>query len=136
MTINDLVLSIETCKRLKEAGFEFPDSVFVWLMNDDGDCFAVFRDEMRGREEYEFTDTLTLHEVYCLVLKLVCDNKLDLADYPCLHYVCERNEEFPARISFSTGGCPVNAGTSEELNPILASERYINNLLDKGILKK
>ena len=135
MTINDLVLPIETCKLLKEAGFEFPESVFVWAEYKDK-LYIAEREYLELSLYNHAIDTLTLQEVYCWVLELVFDNKLDLADYPCLHYVCERNEYFPARISFSTGGCPVYAGTSEELNPLKAADRYINNLLNTGVLKK
>lgn len=142
MTINDLVLPMETCKRLKAAGFEFSDSVFVWLVNNDDFCFIVPRESTINDKMPYYVATLTLHEVYCWVLKLVCDNKLDLADYPKLFYN-HREKRYDndswngnSSICFSTGGSPVPAGTSEELNPLLAADRYINNLLDKGVLRK
>lgn len=142
MNINDLVLPIETCKRLKETGYEFPDSVFVWEIDykyqPNHEIFVIERQEFVGYsdedlENKEFTDTLTLHEIYCWILELSKISQFR-GDTPIIKFVYgDTNME--DRIIFSAGS-QTNTGRSSELNPLIAADRYINNLLDNGVLKK
>lgn len=138
MEIKDLVLSLETCKRLKAEGFEFPDSVFVWSVDATIGPLLWERQlhsAMSMLEDNEVYPTLTLHEAYCWILKLVQERKMHFsADYPKIFYVSDTEPGKREKICFSLGdGLP---GVSSDLNPLKAAEQYINNLLDYGKFKK
>ncbi|MEI8246830.1 MAG: hypothetical protein WCI51_13440 [Lentisphaerota bacterium] len=138
MNIKDLVLSLETCKRLKAEGFEFPESVFVWSVDATIGPLLWERQlhlAMSILEDNEAYATLTLHEAYVWILKLVQERKLHSgADYPKIFYVSDDEPGKCERICFSLGdGYP---GLSSELNPLKGAEQYINNLLDYGKFKK
>lgn len=132
MKLNDLVLPLETCKRLKDAGYEFPESVFCWYKHPHEEEPQPFiRDGFYP--DWIISDTLTLHEVYCWVLEL---SKIPQfrGDTPQIKFIYG-DTDMEDRIIFSAGS-QTNTGRSAELNPLLAADRYINNLLDKGVLKK
>lgn len=131
MNINDIVLPIKTCKRLKETGYEFPNSVFVWLMYIGAKYNVIIRKDVPDLLHYHYyVSTLTLHEVYCWFLELSRKPEFR-GDTPSIQFIygdTEKND----RVIFSASDSYI--GRSTELNPLLAADRYINNLLDKGIL--
>jgi len=134
MRIKDLVLSREICQRLKAAGFEFLDSVFVWANPDSTEWYVDFRNnDYEGWQDQIFT--LTLHEAYVWILKLVMSNKIDAGASELIFHEASSldNQRWPERITFTDG---VTVGISPELSPMLAVERYINKLLDHGKLIK